>query len=147
MPDSAAPDRVREIEMRLFEEIGSQMKGLASSVREIAGDMRDARERLIRIEAQDQPQKITALEKALREAHDDILRVERDAEQALAATVASETAERQKIITASANDKLAYERRMTRIETIMIPAAAVGSALLTGIVMFVSNLGVAHFHP
>lgn len=148
MSDSTqSHDRVREIEMRLFEEIGSQMKGLAASVRDIAGDMRDARERLIRIEAQDQPQKLARLEDALKIAHDDIARVEREAETALAQALVVETAERLKITNGQAGDKLSFERRMTRMETVIIPVAAIGSAILTAVTMFASNFAVASLHP
>jgi hypothetical protein len=129
--------------MRMWEEVGTQLKGFADAMREFGADMRDVRERMIRIEAQDQPAKIAKLEDALAEAHDEIARVERESELALAAAVSSETAERTKVITEHAKDKLALEKRLTRMEVIIAPLTAIGSALIAAIAGIVAT---GHFH-
>lgn len=129
--------------MRMWEEVGTQLKGFADAMREFGVDMRDVRERMIRIEAQDQPAKIAKLEDALAEAHDEIARVERESELALAAAVSNETAERTKVITDHAKDKLALEKRLTRMEVIIAPLTAIGSALIAAIAGVVAT---GHFH-
>lgn len=129
--------------MRMWEEVGTQLKGFADAMREFGADMRDVRERMIRIEAQDQPAKIAKLEDALTEAHDEIARVERDAEIALASAVSHATAERTKIVTDHATDKLALEKRLTRMEVIIAPLTAIGSALIAAIAGVVAT---GHFH-
>lgn len=123
-------DQVRGIEMRMWEEIGSQLKEFASVMREFGADLRDVRERMIRIEAQDQPLKIAKLEDAMTDAHDEIARVERDYQAMIAKAQQHDANERQKLMADHAADKLALEKRLTRTETIMAPLLAFGSALL-----------------
>lgn len=138
----AAPtDRVREIEMRLWEEVGTQLKGVTLAMKDLTLEMRDVRERLIRIEAQDQPKKLAALETDVRDAHDEIARVEKAAADDLAqaktnhaqdvallkaATVADIT----RVEKSAADDKLALEKRLTRMEIIIAPLITIGSTIL-----------------
>jgi len=86
-------------------------------------DMKDVRDRLTRIEAQDQPQKLAMMETALKTAAQELLRVEKDA--------ADELDRLEREFTA---DKLALERRLTRMEIIIGPMTAGGSALLAAVV-------------
>jgi len=86
-------------------------------------DMKDVRDRLTRIEAQDQPQKLAKLETDLKTATQELLRVEKDA--------ADELDRLEREFTA---DKLALERRLTRMEIIIGPMTAGGSALLAAVV-------------
>lgn len=143
--------------MRLFEEIGTQLKGVADSMKDLTHEMREVRERLIRIEAQDQPKKVAALEADLRDAQDDIARVEREATDALAAAAAAAAAERTRadaaaaqaltaIAAVAAADKLALEKRLTRMETIIAPLTVGGSALLAAIIGVIVTLMSTHIH-
>lgn len=86
-------------------------------------DMKDVRDRLTRIEAQDQPQKLTSLERDLKAAAREITRVENEAADEL------DRLERE-----FATDKLALEKRLTRMEIIIGPLTAGGSALLAAVV-------------
>lgn len=86
-------------------------------------DMKDVRDRLTRIEAQDQPQKLASLERDLKAAAQEITRVENEAADEL------DRLERE-----FAADKLALERRLTRMEIIIGPLTAGGSALLAAVV-------------
>lgn len=86
-------------------------------------DMKDVRDRLTRIEAQDQPAKLAKLEADLKDAAQIIVRVEREAADEL------DRLERE-----FAADKLALERRLTRMEIIIGPLTAGGSALLAAVV-------------
>lgn len=132
--------------MRMWEEVGTQLKGFGDILREFGADMRDVRERMIRIEAQDQPAKIAKIEDALAEAHDEIARVEREGETALNAAVNHATAERTRIETAHAADKLALEKRLTRMEVFIAPLIAVGSAVLAAIAGVLATGLAGHFH-
>lgn len=138
-------DRVREIEMRLWEEVGTQLKGVTDALKDMTLEMRDVRERLIRIEAQDQPKKIAALEVELREAFDEIARVEREAADELSQAIAAHnialntstahyTAEQARIEKTAADDKLSLEKRLSRMEAFIAPIAAGGSALLAAVI-------------
>lgn len=86
-------------------------------------DMKDVRDRLTRIEAQDQPQKIAKMEADLKDANQNLLRVEKEA--------ADELDRLEREFTA---DKLALEKRLTRMEIIIGPLTAGGSALLAAVV-------------
>lgn len=86
-------------------------------------DMKDVRDRLTRIEAQDQPARIAGLEADLRAAGVEIVRVEKEA--------ADELDRLEREFTA---DKLALEKRLTRMEIIIGPLTAGGSALLAAVV-------------
>lgn len=86
-------------------------------------DMTDVRDRLARIEAQDQPQKLAKMEADLKAATQDIHRVEKEAADEL------DRLERE-----FAQDKLALEKRLTRMEIIIGPLTAGGSALLAAVV-------------
>ena len=86
-------------------------------------DMKDVRDRLTRIEAQDQPQKIAKMEADLKTVAQDIHRVEKEA--------ADELDRLEREFTA---DKLALEKRLTRMEIIIGPLTAGGSALLAAVV-------------
>lgn len=143
--------------MRLFEEIGTQLKGVSDSMRDMTHEMREVRERLIRIEAQDQPKKVAALEADLRHAQDEISRVEREAALALAAASTAATEERTRadaaaaqalaaIAAVAAADKLALEKRLTRMEVIIAPLTVGGSALLAAIIGVIVTLMSTHIH-
>lgn len=86
-------------------------------------DMKDVRDRLTRIEAQDQPQKIAKIEADLKAASQDIMRVQKEAADEL------DRLERE-----FTTDKLALEKRLTRMEIIIGPLTAGGSALLAAVV-------------
>jgi len=127
--------------MRLWEEVGTQLKGVTEAMKDLTHEMRDVRERLIRIEAQDQPVKIAKLETELREAQDEIARVEREAADALVAAGNTHSFNLQTAATAAAADKLALEKvqaadklalekRLTRMEMIVAPLTMGGSALV-----------------
>lgn len=131
--------------MRLWEEVGTQLKGVTEAMKDLTHEMRDVRERLIRIEAQDQPKKIANLEKELREAYDEIARVEKDASDELAAAVqahnaslaaatATAVAEITRLEKAHADDKLTLEKRLTRMEIIIAPLTCGGSAALAAVI-------------
>jgi biopolymer transport protein ExbB/TolQ len=145
-----ATDRVRDIEMRLFEEVGTQLKGLAEAMKDLTHEMRDVRERLIRIDAQDQPKKIAALEDAAHEAASEIARVEREAEaeiarieQDAAAKIAAAVAA---VTATAAAEKLALERRLIRMETIIAPLTVGGSAFLAAVIGAIVTFGLNHVH-
>lgn len=86
-------------------------------------DMNDVRDRLARIEAQDQPQKLATLEADLKDADKRLAEVERKA-----------TNELDRVERAFSADKLALEKRLTRMEIIIGPLTAGGSALLAAVV-------------
>ena len=136
--------------MRLWEEVGTQLKGVTDALKDMTHEMRDVRERLIRIEAQDQPKKIAALETELREAYDEIARVEKDAADelstavtahnaALAQATAHSAAEHARIEKVFNDDKLALEKRLTRMEIIIAPLTIGGSAFLAAVIGVLVN--------
>lgn len=149
-------DRVREIEMRLWEEVGTQLKGVTDAMKDLTHEMRDVRERLIRMEAQDQPAKIAKLEADLREANDEIAQVKHDTnheiaqvkhdtnheiasvKQAVNAEIAAVKQAANTDIAAvkqtASDDKLALEKRLTRMEVIIAPLTVGGSALLAALI-------------
>lgn len=86
-------------------------------------DMKDVRDRLARIEAQDQPQKLQKLEADLKDANKRLVDIEREA-----------TNELDRVERAFSADKLALEKRLTRMEIIIGPLTAGGSALLAAVV-------------
>lgn len=120
-------DRFRDAVDRLFTTLNDKMDRLVDKVDTrfdgFREDMKDVRDRLTRIEAQDQPQKIAKLEADLKDAAQNILRVEKDA--------ADELDRLEREFTA---DKLALEKRLTRMEIIIGPLTAGGSALLAAVV-------------
>ncbi|AXQ68654.1 hypothetical protein HOU00_gp471 [Caulobacter phage CcrPW] len=131
--------------MRLWEEVGTQLKGVTEAMKELALEMRDVRERLIRIEAQDQPKKLASLEEDLRETQDEIARVEKDAADDLARATAvhhqeigliksQATADIARVEKTASDDKLALEKRLTRMEMIIAPLTCAGGALLATII-------------
>lgn len=112
---------------RLFAILNEKMDRLVDKVDTrfdgFRDDMKDVRDRLTRIEAQDQPQKIASLERDLKAAAREISRVENEAADEL------DRLERE-----FATDKLALEKRLTRMEIIIGPLTAGGSALLAAVV-------------
>lgn len=120
-------DYLRATVDRLFTTINEKMDRLVDKVDtrfdSFRDDLKDVRERLTRIEAQDQPGKIAALEADLRAAGQNIIRVEKGA--------ADELDRLEREFTA---DKLALEKRLTRMEIIIGPLTAGGSALLAAVV-------------
>lgn len=112
---------------RFFQTLNEKMDRLTDKVDTrfdvFRDDMKDVRDRLTRIEAQDQPQKIAKMEADLKAATQDIHRVEKEA--------ADELDRLEREFTA---DKLALEKRLTRMEIIIGPLTAGGSALLAAVV-------------
>lgn len=112
---------------RLFQTLTEKMDRLTDKVDQrfdgFQGDMKDVRDRLTRIEAQDQPQKLAKLDADLKSTTQDIHRVEKEA--------ADELDRLEREFTA---DKLALEKRLTRMEIIIGPLTAGGSALLAAVV-------------
>lgn len=112
---------------RLFAILNEKMDRLVDKVDTrfdgFRDDMKDVRDRLTRIEAQDQPQKIASLERDLKAAAQETARVEKEA--------ADELDRLEREFTA---DKLALEKRLTRMEIIIGPLTAGGSALLAAVV-------------
>lgn len=148
-------DRVREIEMRLWEEVGTQLQGVTAAMKELALEMRDVRERLIRIEAQDQPKKLASLEEDLRDAQDEISRVEKSAADDLTRASAAHhqeitlvktqaTADIARVEKAASDDKLALEKRLTRMEIIIAPLTCGGGALLATIITLLVQKFAGH---
>lgn len=138
-------DRVREIEMRLWEEVGSQLKGVSDAMKDMTLEMRDVRDRLIRMESQDQPAKIAKLEADLREASDEIAEVKQEATAFISlvkqaahdeVTAAKQVAtdEIKRVEKQAADDKLALEKRLTRMEIIIAPLTVGGSAFLAAVI-------------
>lgn len=120
-------DYLRDTVDRLFTTFNEKIDRLVDRVDDrfdsFRDDLKDVRERLTRIEAQDQPGKIAALEADLRAAGQNIIRVEKGA--------ADELDRLEREFTA---DKLALEKRLTRMEIIIGPLTAGGSALLAAVV-------------
>ncbi len=110
---------VRALEMRLFEEVGNQLKAMTQAVQSLASETRDVRERVIRIEALNQPEKLTALESNIGELFRKANAKEKE----------------------DAELWLANEKRMTRIEVVVAPFTVGGAALLAAVIGAV----VAHF--
>jgi hypothetical protein len=112
---------------RLFTTLTQKMDRLTEKVDDrfdgFRDDLKDVRDRLTRIEAQDQPGRIAGLEADLRAAGVEIVRVEKEA--------ADELDRLEREFTA---DKLALEKRLTRMEIIIGPLTAGGSALLAAVV-------------
>lgn len=134
MPHNALPpvalsgdDRFRDAVDRLFTTLNDKMDRLVDKVDTrfdgFRDDMKDVRDRLTRIEAQDQPQKIAKLEADLKETCHELVRVEKEASDELDRLEREFTA-----------DKLALEKRLTRMEIIIGPLTAGGSALLAAVV-------------
>lgn len=122
-----APDALRDAVDRLFVTLNEKMDRLVDKVDtrfdSFRDDMKDVRDRLTRIEAQDQPAKLAKMEADLKDAAHEIVRVEKDA--------ADELDRLEREFTA---DKLALEKRLTRMEIIIGPLTAGGSALLAAVV-------------
>lgn len=112
---------------RLFQTLNEKMDRLVDKVDTrfdgFRDDMKDVRDRLTRIEAQDQPARIAGMEADLKAATQDITRVEKEA--------ADELDRLEREFTA---DKLSLEKRLTRMEIIIGPLTAGGSALLAAVV-------------
>lgn len=112
---------------RLFAILNEKMDRLVDKVDtrfdSFRDDLTDVRDRLARIEAQDQPNKLAKLEGDLKDAGQEISRVEKEA--------ADELDRLERDFTAN---KLALEKRLTRMEITIGPLTAGGSALLAAVV-------------
>jgi len=112
---------------RLFAILNEKMDRLVDKVDtrfdSFRDDIKDVRDRLTRIEAQDQPQKLAKLETDLKTAAQEVARVEKEA--------ADEVSRLERAFT---DNKLLLERRLTRMEIIIGPLTAGGSALLAAVV-------------
>lgn len=120
---SSAPDAISILFGALTEKIDRLVDKVDQRFDGFREDMKDVRDRLTRIEAQDQPQKLAKLETDLKAAAQDIIRVEKAASDELDRLEREFTA-----------DKLALEKRLTRMEIIIGPLTAGGSALLAAVV-------------
>jgi hypothetical protein len=124
---ATADDRYRDAVERLFTTLNDKMDRLVDKVDTrfdiFRDDMKDVRDRLTRIEAQDQPARLAKLEADLKDATHEVTRVEKEA--------ADELDRLEREFTA---DKLALEKRLTRMEIIIGPLTAGGSALLAAVV-------------
>lgn len=132
--------------MRLWEEVGTQLKGVTEALKDLTREMRDVSERLVRIESQDQPAKLAALEDDLREALVDVSDAKHEAQLALATVRQDHQTEMALIRSDHAADKLALEKRLTRMEIIIAPLTVGGSAFLAAVIgalaaAFSSGLG------
>ncbi len=123
MSASTQPDAISILFGALTEKIDRLVDKVDQRFDGFREDMKDVRDRLTRIEAQDQPQKLAKLETDLKAAAQDIIRVEREAADEL------DRLERE-----FSADKLALEKRLTRMEIIIGPLTAGGSALLAAVV-------------
>lgn len=123
MSASTQPDAISILFGALTEKIDRLVDKVDQRFDGFREDMKDVRDRLTRIEAQDQPQKLAKLETDLKTVAQDIIRVEREA--------ADELDRLEREFTA---DKLALEKRLTRMEIIIGPLTAGGSALLAAVV-------------
>ncbi len=125
---------VRAIEMRLFEEVGNQLKSVVSTLQALTLETRDMRDRLVKIEAQNQPEKLQGIEKDIRELYERLNLAERDRsdreEKRVAATAAAALLRTEE----DGKFKVALEKRMTRVEMIFLPLVALGSAVLTAVI-------------
>lgn len=126
-PGLTPEDRFRDTVERLFTSLNDKMDRLVDKVDtrfdSFRDDLTDVRDRLARIEAQDQPQKLAKLENDLKDANARLARVEKDA--------ADELDRVERVFT---DHKLALEKRLTRMEIIIGPLTAGGSALLAAVV-------------
>lgn len=114
---------VRAIEMRLIEEVGSQLKGVVQALQALTLETRDMRDRLIKIEAQNQPEALKSMQGQIVDLYERLNQADRDrAEEAKAD------------IGAASEYKLAVERRMTKVEMIVIPVTLAGAAVISGMV-------------
>lgn len=120
---SSAPEAISILFNALAEKMDRLTDKVDARFDGFRDDMKDVRDRLTRIEAQDQPQKLAKLETDLKTAAQDIIRVEREA--------ADELDRLEREFTA---DKLSLEKRLTRMEIIIGPLTAGGSALLAAVV-------------
>ena len=123
MSASTQPDAISILFGALTEKIDRLVDKVDQRFDGFREDMKDVRDRLTRIEAQDQPQKLAKLETDLKAAAQDIVRVEKAASDELDRLEREFTA-----------DKLALEKRLTRMEIIIGPLTAGGSALLAAVV-------------
>ena len=123
MSASTQPDAISILFGALTEKIDRLVDKVDQRFDGFREDMKDVRDRLTRIEAQDQPQKLAKLETDLKTAAQDIIRVEKAASDELDRLEREFTA-----------DKLALEKRLTRMEIIIGPLTAGGSALLAAVV-------------
>lgn len=120
---SAGADSISSLFVTLNEKMDRLVDKVDTRFDGFRDDMKDVRDRLTRIEAQDQPQKIANLERDLKAAAREIARVENEAADEL------DRLERE-----FSADKLALEKRLTRMEIIIGPLTAGGSALLAAVV-------------
>lgn len=120
---SASLDNVSHLFTSLNEKIDRLVDKVDTRFDGFRDDMKDVRDRLTRIEAQDQPSRLAKLEAELKDAAHEITRAEKEAADEL------DRLERE-----FAADKLALEKRLTRMEIIIGPLTAGGSALLAAVV-------------
>lgn len=114
---------VRAIEMRLFEEVGNQLKSVVSALQTLTVETRDMRDRLIKIEAQNQPEQVKNLQDQIAGLYERL----NDADRA--------SYEKAEAASKSASEyKLGVEKRMTKVEMIVVPVTLVGAAIISGLV-------------
>lgn len=134
MSDQGDYASVRAIEMRLFEEVGNQLKGVTSALQTLTLETRDMRDRLIKMEALNQPEKLMTIEQDIRDLYERMNQAERDRaereeKRAFDAAQAAQTR-----MTQDGDFKVQLEKRITRVETIFMPLVALASAITTAVV-------------
>lgn len=122
-PNSSLPHSVDQLFVILNEKMDRLVDKVDTRFDGFRDDLTDVRDRLARIEAQDQPNKLAKLEGDLKTAAQEMTRVEKEA--------ADELDRLERDFTAN---KLALEKRLTRMEIIIGPLTAGGSALLAAVV-------------
>ena len=125
---------VRAIEMRLFEEVGNQLKAVTDALQALTHETRDMRDRLIKIEAQNQPEKLQSIDKDIRELYERLNQAERDRADREEKRAAAAAAAALKKNEEDGEFKVALEKRMTRVEMIYLPLVALASAIMTAVI-------------
>lgn len=120
---------VRAIEMRLFEEVGHQLKALTSAVQALTTDTRDVRERVIKIEAQNAPEKLQSIDANIRELFEKTNKI-----------ISDRTSAELERSTAMSDYKIAIEKRLTRAEVMIAPLTAIGTGIIMAIVAAIFKL-------
>jgi len=120
-----AMDRLRDAEMRLFAEIGTQLKTLGENFRDftdkMSSQMQDVRERLARIESATDNESGRI---------DDMSKEIEDLEKKL-----GETVEKYEVKLGRETDKhVELDKRVLRMESVIIPLTTLGAVLASAVI-------------
>lgn len=120
-------DRFRDTVDQLFREFNAKLDKFVDKVdMRLDGfgrDMQEMRDKLTRMEAQDQPAKVAKLENDLKAANEKFDQYTRDSAASSA-----------KIVADAADARTKLEGRLTRMEVIIAPLTVGGSALLAAVI-------------